>query len=76
MTNKLGFYLHSFEIGPHTGDLFRAIQEIRPPVMLVHAWDQVDQLRRPAPASLIIGRMTYYGQERRPVNEAGPCLAR
>lgn len=41
--------------------------------MLVHAWDQVDQLRRPAPASLIIGRMTYYGQERRPVNEAGQC---
>lgn len=45
MTNKLGFYLHNFEIGPHKGDLFRAIQEIRPPVMLVYAWDQVEQLR-------------------------------
>ena len=69
MTNKLGFYLHSFEIGDHKGDLFRAIQEIRPPVMLVHAWDQVDQLRRLSPDSFIIGRMTYYGPDKRPVND-------
>lgn len=69
MTNKLGFYLHSFEIGPHKADLFRAIQEIRPPVMLVHAWDQVDQLRRLSPESLIIGRMTYFGPDKRPLQD-------
>lgn len=69
MPNKLGFYLHSFEIGEYKPDLFRAIQQIRPPVMLVHAWDQVDQLRRLSPDSLIIGRMTYFGPDRRPVNE-------
>lgn len=69
MTNKLGFYLHNFEIGEHKGDLFRAISEIQPPVMLIHAWDQVDQLRRMAPNALIIGRMDYFGQGQRPVRD-------
>ena len=71
MTNKLGFYLHSFEIGEHKGDLFRAIGDIQPPVMLIHAWDQVDQLRRMAPDALIIGRMDYFGQgqDKRPIKD-------
>lgn len=69
MANKLGFYLQSFEIGEHKAELFAAIRQIRPPVMLVHAWDQVDQLRRLSPDSLIIGRMTYFGPDRRPVHE-------
>ncbi|OQA41870.1 MAG: hypothetical protein BWY52_02433 [Chloroflexi bacterium ADurb.Bin325] len=69
MPNKLGFYLHSFEIGEHKGDLFRAIQDVRPPTLLVHAWDQVDQLRRLSPDSFIIGRMDYFGRDRRPVKD-------
>ena len=71
MTNKLGFYLQNFEIGEHKGDLFRAIGDIQPPVMLIHAWDQVDQLRRMAPNALIIGRMDYFGQgqDKRPVKD-------
>ncbi len=69
MPNKLGFYLHSFEIGEHKGDLFRAIQDVRPPTLLVHAWDQVDQLRRLSPDSFIIGRMDYFGRYRRPVKD-------
>ncbi len=69
MPNKLGFYLHSFEIGEHKGDLFRAIQDIRPPTLLIHAWDQVDQLRRLSPDSFIIGRMDYFGRDRRPVKD-------
>jgi hypothetical protein len=67
MANKLGFYLQSFEIGEHKPDLFRAIQEVRPPVILVHAWDQVDQLRRLAPQAFIIGRMTYFGPQQTPL---------
>lgn len=62
MSNKLGFYLHSFEIGEHKADLFRAIRDIQPPVLLIHAWDQVSELRRMAPNALIIGRMDYIGQ--------------
>ncbi len=69
MANKLGFYLHSFEIGEHKPDLFRAIQEIQPPTMLVHAWDQIDQLRRLAPNSFIIGRMTYFGRDKIPLEK-------
>ena len=71
MANKLGFYLHNFEIGEQKGALFEAIGTIQPPVMLVHVWDQVDQLRRMAPDALIIGRMDYFGQgqDKRPIKD-------
>lgn len=69
MANKLGFYLHSFEIGEHKPDLFRAIQEVQPPTILVHAWDQIDTLRRLAPNSFIIGRMTYFGRDKIPLEK-------
>ena len=69
MANKLGFYLHNFEIGEQKPDLFRAIREIQPPTILVHAWDQVDQLRGLAPQAFIIGRMTYFGQQKTPLEK-------
>lgn len=70
MPTKLGFYLHSFEIGEYKASLFEAIRSIQPPVLLVHAWDQVDQLRQLAPHALIIGRMDFFtgaGQPKLPV---------
>lgn len=69
MANKLGFYLQSFEIGEHKQALFDAIRDVQPPTILVHAWDQVDTLRRLAPHAFIIGRMTYFGPEKTPLEK-------
>jgi hypothetical protein len=38
--------------------------------MLVHAWDQVDQLRQLSPDSFIVGRMTYFGPDKRGLDQS------
>jgi hypothetical protein len=66
--NKLGFYIQISQ-GVHD-----RITAIKPPVMLVHAWDQglLEEIRRfRAPEAFVVGRMDYVrvGGQQVPVND-------
>jgi hypothetical protein len=66
--NKLGFYIQISQ-GVHD-----RITAIKPPVILVHAWDQglLEEIRRfRAPEAFVIGRMDYvrFGGQQVPVND-------
>ncbi len=66
--NKLGFYTQISQ-GVHD-----RITAIKPPVILVHAWDQglLEEIRRfRAPEAFVVGRMDYvrFGGQQVPVND-------
>jgi hypothetical protein len=56
--NKLGFYIQ------HNQGVHEQINNIQPPVILIHAWDQglLQEIRQfRSPNTLVVGRMDYIG---------------